>query len=357
MLHRASWKDDFFRCRPVDLAHLVQLQGGAGQGINVKTVALLTILFAVTLLIACEETNEIVGDVDPTWSPDGTRIAFASDEGGNLDIYVMNADGSERNNLTNSPDEDTEPTWSPDGSRIAFLSRSAQGPDIHVIRPDGAGHANLTDFPASYMHLAWSPDGARIAFASNRDIREPDQAQPAPPGPLQGPLPEARRPEIYVMNADGSNQTRLTFNETFDGNPSWSPDGAKIVFQSKRDGNYEIYVINADGSNQTRLTHNDRADIDPAWSPDGTRIAFASNRPQTEFGTEFGGLAYNIFVMNADGSRQINLWPLQNTRFRPVGQQRDLCSGRRWRSHRFHATHLQPLRHGSRPLQEPHLVT
>jgi Tol biopolymer transport system component len=104
--------------------------------------------------------------------------------------------------------------------------------------------------------------------------------------------------EIYVMNADGSNQTRLTVNPAIDADPGWSPDGTRLVFVSTRDGNEEIYVMNADGSNQTRLTNNDGADRTPVWSPDGSQIAFASNRGSGEF---------DIFVMKADGSSAVNI--------------------------------------------------
>jgi len=91
-----------------------------------------------------------------------------------------------------------------------------------------------------------SPDGTRIAFQSNRDGNY----------------------EIYVMDADGSNQTNLTNNPADDMFPVWSPDGTKIAFMSNRDGNWEIYVMNADGSNQTNLTNNIGDDMYPMWSPD-----------------------------------------------------------------------------------------
>ena len=96
------------------------------------------------------------------------------------------------------------------------------------------------------------------------------------------------------MNADGSGQTRLTNNEEIDRNPSWSPDGEKIAFNSIRDGNEEIYIMNADGSGQTRLTNNSASDdIDPTWSPDGEKIAFASSSDGN----------FGIYIMNsADGS-------------------------------------------------------
>src|SRR5215217_6088564 len=84
--------------------------------------------------------------------------------------------------------------------------------------------------------------------------------------------------EIYVMNTDGSDQTRLTFSSGFDTNPEFSPDGSKIAFSTNRDGNFEIYVMNADGTHQKRLTINSGGDGEPAWSPDGSRIAFTSTR-------------------------------------------------------------------------------
>jgi WD40 repeat protein len=98
--------------------------------------------------------------------------------------------------------------------------------------------------------------------------------------------------EIYVMNADGSDQTRLTSNAASDSEPAWSPDGNKLAFRSDRDGNEEIYVMNADGSGVTRLTSNAASDSGPAWSPDGSKLAFVSDRNGP----------HDIYVMNADGS-------------------------------------------------------
>ena len=105
--------------------------------------------------------------------------------------------------------------------------------------------------------------------------------------------------EIYVMNADGSGLTRLTNNSATDDAPAWSPDGTKIAFDSDRNGTTEVYVMNADGSGQTRLTNND--DFDPAWSPNGTKIAFASFRD---------GSNADIYVMNANGSSQTRVTSL-----------------------------------------------
>jgi hypothetical protein len=102
--------------------------------------------------------------------------------------------------------------------------------------------------------------------------------------------------EIYVMSADGSNLTRLTYNDVRDYQPTWSPDG-RIAFSSRRDDNYEIYVMNADGSNQTRLTYSEGHDVNPDWSPDGAWIAYLSS----------GTIAGSIYVMSADGSNNREL--------------------------------------------------
>jgi len=108
-------------------------------------------------------------------------------------------------------------------------------------------------------------------------------------------------PEIYVMNADGSDLRRLTDNDATDQAPAWSPDGTQIAFVSDRDGNREIYVMNADGSEPQRLTDNPAYESHPAWSPDGTQIAFISERDGNR----------EIYILDADGSnvQRLTSWP------------------------------------------------
>ncbi|HEY0099666.1 MAG TPA: DUF5050 domain-containing protein [Pyrinomonadaceae bacterium] len=226
-------------------------------------------------------TEKATYNFGAVWSEDGTKIAFNSYRDGQSEIYLMNADGSNQTRLTTSAIGSYQPAWSPDGTKVAFRSYDSQAnSDIYVVNTDGTGLTNLSNDPCgcSYTPL-WSPDGTQIMF-----MIEDDYAS-----------------RVYIMDADGSNQTQLTNNIEY--SAAWSPDGTKIVFVSERDGAPEIYVMNADGSNQTNLTDtynvlpyapfNDA----PVWSPDGTKIAFATDRDgQVE-----------VYIMDDDGSNLARL--------------------------------------------------
>ena len=209
-------------------------------------------------------TTNPASDFDPTWSPDGKRIAFRSQRDGNDEIYVMNADGTCQRNLTNDAVNDWSPAWSPDGKHIAF-ARFFDGnlfTDLAVINVDGSGLQRLTT--ASGEYPTWSPDGTRIAFATARDGNY----------------------EIYIMNADGTDETRLTNNPAYDMSPAWSPDSTHIAFDTQRDSfppeevgigpEFEIHLMNPDGSGDTRLTNNTQEDRFPDWGSKDT-IVFAQN--------------------------------------------------------------------------------
>ena len=124
--------------------------------------------------------------------------------------------------------------------------------------------------------------------------------------------------EIYTMDVNGSNQTRLTFNDAADTWPAWSPNGQQIVFHSNRDENREIYVMDADGQNQRRLTNHPASDGYPHWSPDGKRIAFTSGRDAKEKEPRL-----EIYTMDTEGKnvrRVTNLGFVQRPRWSPDGQ-------------------------------------
>ena len=233
-------------------------------------------------------TKQRFVDNQPAWSPDGTKIAFTSTRKGSEDIYIMNADGSAPRRLTTSQVNDFFPTWSPalpasgtSGRQIAFVSDSGRDTDIYILNSIGSNgdpqQLTQTDANVYEDHPAWSPalseGGAivtKIAFVSNRDGND----------------------EIYVIDADGSNLRRLTYNDARDWFPAWSPDGTQIAFTSGRDGANVIYVMNADGSDQRRLTQSDADAWRPTWSPDGTQIAFQF-KPEGQ---------WDIYVMYADGT-------------------------------------------------------
>ena len=301
-------------------------------------------------------TNNPAEDLSPKWSPDGTRIAFASSRDDTSvgctsgsdckhEIYVMNADGTDQTRTNNTgflPLEwfssiDDSFDWSPDGTRIVFESGHDLGSDsfilsISVMNADGSNVRRLTNNPGFDYSPKWSPDGKKIAFGRADDFIDQDLSisvmnadgtnqtrlvSPAwdprwsPDGTkivfVSADIFDARSLEIYVMNTDGSNVQRLTNNSTWDADPRWSPDGTKIAFVRRRVGtpqcpsgafcSYEIYVMNANGTNQTRLTDSPAGDYSPIFSPDSTKIAFISRRDGNS----------DIYGMNADGSSQMRL--------------------------------------------------
>ena len=240
-------------------------------------------------------TNNRADDWFPSWSPDGRRIAFISERDGHPDrnpgwftseIYVMDADGGNLQNLTNHPSDDRSPSWSPDGKRIVFESDRDGNPDIYVMDADGGNQQRLTENRNNDGDPSWSPDGERIVFSAQRE------------GHVENKF--GITDEIYVMDADGGNQQRLTDNRNNDWDPVWSPDGKRIAFMADRKGDFvkfDIYVMDADGGNQQKLTNHRAWDASPSWSPDSQRIVFHSKRDGN----------YEIYVMDADGGNLQNL--------------------------------------------------
>jgi Tol biopolymer transport system component len=214
-----------------------------------------------------------VMEVDPTWSPDGTRISFTRLGEGGGDIWVMNADGGGQINLTNSPQSDFLADWSPDGAQLVFV-REVPGQvistqfDIFTMNADGTNQVNITNADTDELEPAWSPVGDRIAFAA---VRNGDW-------------------EIVSTDTTGGNEVTLTVTTQEDRSPQWSPTGSMIVWMSQFDepccGDWEIWAMNADGSGATNLTQNPAGDWYPSWSPDGTLILFESFR-ESNFGELF----------------------------------------------------------------------
>ncbi|HEX8421799.1 MAG TPA: LpqB family beta-propeller domain-containing protein, partial [Pyrinomonadaceae bacterium] len=267
----------------------------------------------------------------PSWSPDGTRLAFVSERDGNAEIYTVSATGGAVTRLTNNPAADTLPTWFGHGiaftstrdgnrdvyvmypggpliageplmfrmtggkghsfdadwrsltpaaqsfvsaSRIAFLRTNPANPDdtdIYTSNPDGTNEVNVTNSPQQEFAPAWSPDGKMIAY-----VRRPERA-------------------LFVMNADGTNVRELTPVSDIAGKPSWSPDGQRIAFIGGSDLAYTLAVVNVDGTGRRRLVPLDGTYHEVAWSPDGTRLAYVLDRAS-------GFVDPAIHVVNLDGT-------------------------------------------------------
>ena len=231
-------------------------------------------------------TNNEVWDADPAPSPDGTKIAYVSNLGNdNAEILVMNPDGSGKSQLTDNRDWDSEPAWSPDGTQLVFVTlRSREFSQIKIMNVDGTGQTVLAESEVAsegyYLSPNWSPLGTQIAY-----VREGFQGMEC-----QGCS------EIFVMNVDGSNSTQITHTNSWSQNPVWSPDGTRIAYETYlRPRDIGILAINLDGSGSNELVNTEGWDAHPSWSPDGKAMAFLSDRGQSTIGE------FDIYVIGTNG--------------------------------------------------------
>jgi len=286
---------------------------------------------------------------DPSLSPDGTQLVFDGVAGAGptltTQLYLVDADGSDRRQLTSGQVSSLEPHWSPRGDLIAFLRTSTNADyDLWVVRPDGSGLRQLTFDGHGKGNVSWSPGGSRILYTrddvsgSTVDSVGLDGAPPrvlasASLGASASWSPDGSRvaftgPGLSVMNADGSDAHQIV--DLNASSTAWSPDGSRIAFTATRiflqdgggkfgpPGREDVFVVRADGTGLRRLTGpfaDDRlagpGGSQPTWWPDGSRLFYESERYPDEATT---------FQMNADGTCQQRFDPAAPVLVGPVWQ-------------------------------------
>ena len=276
---------------------------------------------------AIQLTDNDAQDFNPVWRKDRKKIAYLTDESGNLEVNHVGPKGEAITRRTHgeSINGNDRLAWSPDGDRLAFVSQREGNPELYVLESN-LGNATRVTFNQARDHLAdWSPNGEWLVFYATDSDSEPGLWLRNPSGVnlirlTQGVDTDAvwspdgemiafvrnqdDNVDIYVVAKpdagnwrEGVREIRLTQIPEQDISPDWSPDSRSLAFVSSRDGNPEIYTMRADGARQHRLTNNSHDDLEPVWSPDGQKIAFVSYA----FGKG------EIFVTDADGSDQQRL--------------------------------------------------
>lgn len=192
-------------------------------------------------------------NISPSFSPNGSEIAVSLSFRGSPEIYLLDLQGRILKQLTNTYGINVSPSFSPDGNKIAFVSNRAGGPQVYTMNTDGTDVQRITFSGGYNASCNWSPAGGRIVFSG---------------------LSSDGTFDIYTIAPDGSNLVRLTQNQGDNTSPRWSPDGYYIIFVSMRDGHQQLYVMNANGSNQHRIIATSYGMSSPSWSD---RINFKIN--------------------------------------------------------------------------------
>jgi len=236
-------------------------------------------------------TDDEIPDSNLSWSPDGASLAYASQPSGNVQIWVMDADGNNRRALTAGVGS-YQPSWSPTGAQIVYVRYILGQGDVWIMDADGRNQLPLSTNDLDEQWPTWSPDGNQIALV----------------------VQQGSGSAIVLMNVDGSNQRELVTGG-LNVLPQWSPDGTTIAFASNRNGQFQLYLVAADGTNLQNLSNNNAIEGPTGWSPDGRFIVFFSNRASA------APDAFDIYVMTPDGANIRKLTEVpglnENARWRP----------------------------------------
>jgi len=226
------------------------------------------------------------------------QIAYSSDQGGTVQIWSVNSDGSDRRQITSLGDGACQPDWSPDGKRIVFISPCAgeeneyPGSSLFIINADGTGLVPLVTLPGGDFDPAWSPDGAQIAFTTLRD----------------------RIPHIYLYTLADNTVKRVSSPVNRDSHPAWSPDGTRLAYKTTRLGLPQIWTMAPDGSGAGEFSKLDGAnDTSPAWSPDGGVVIFSRGSRPILFARQYGDPQAAQYPISE------RVQPVEDARFSPDG--------------------------------------
>jgi TolB protein len=221
--------------------------------------------------------------IEPRWSPDGTQIAFASnqDDPKGLKIYVMNADGSDQRVLTQHEGYALSPSWSPDGQTLVFHTNWESRFQLYTVNVDGGEPQKLYDVPNNAYMPAWSPDGSRIAYVGDQDSGNDD---------------------IYILNLTTKSIERITTDPERDLWPVWSPDGSKIAYQHHIGGKQNIVIYSLDTQTHQTVIDDDYIDAMPTWVDDDYIVCSSTldEPPWTLSILDFEGTRYRLTNLGYD---------------------------------------------------------
>lgn len=201
-------------------------------------------------------TNNGSINLFPSWSPDANTLVYTSFKGGLSELYLLFRGTRPGVKLIQTRDEKFRGVWAPNDGTIATVISRQGNTDIYTVSSDGKNPRRLTDDRSIESSPSWSPDGKKMAFVSDR----------------------TGSPQIFVKDLSTGEERRLTYSGDYNASPAWSPTGEWIAYAAQAGNDFDIYLITPDGSYTQPLVTDPRSDEDPAWSPDGRKVAFSSNR-------------------------------------------------------------------------------